>query len=210
MKGLIIKDLFSTKRIGFILLFIALIGAACPLFLSEAAIFAIFVFIFASIFVPVMVMQSDESGNWNMYALSLPISVKTLVLSKYFFVLLFDLAGFILTAAAIIRSNALTGEMTLRDSILTSLSVCSFTLLILSVFMPILYRFGVNKSRLLLGASGLIPLLLFNIAKMLGIREPDPVILRLLAYTFPILVVIILILSVLLSIRIVNRDSRSI
>lgn len=204
MKGLIIKDLLSIKRIGFILLLLAFIWAACPLFPADAAMCAIFVFFITGVFVPVMIMQSDESSHWNMYALSLPISVRTLVLSKYLLVLFVDLTGFILAAAAIVRASRLTGEMTTRDSMLLSMSVCSLTILVLSVSMPVLYRFGAEKSRLFLGASGLIPLLLFNIVSMLGIREPDPDVLRLLAYLFPVFVLIILISSILLSIRIVH------
>ena len=116
-----------------------------------------------------------------------------------------DLVGFILAAAAIVRASGLTGEMTPCDSLLLSISVCSLTLLFLSISMPIMYHFGAEKSRFFLGASGLIPLLLFNIVRRLGIREPDPDVLRLLAYLFPIFVLIILIFSVFLSIRIVRR-----
>jgi len=205
MKGLIIKDLLSIKRMGFVLLLLAFVWAACPFFPTEAAMCAIFVFFMAGVSVPVMVMQSDEPNHWNTYALSLPISVRTLVLSKYILVIFVDLAGFILAAAAIIRASQLTGEMTIRDSMLLSMSVCSFTLLVLSAGMPILYRFGAEKSRIFLGMSGIVPLLLYNIGKMLGISAPGPDVFRILAYTFPVFVVIVLILSIQISIRIARK-----
>ena len=205
MRGLIIKDLLAIKRVGLLLLLIAFVWAACPFFPADAALSAIFVFFIMGAAVPAMVMQSDEPNHWNTYALSLPISVRTLVLSKYILVISVDLAGFILAAAAVIRAFSLTGEMTIRDSLLLSISIGSLTLLVLSAFMPILYRFGAEKSRILLGMSGIVPLLLYKIVKMLGISAPDPNVLRILAYTFPVFVVIILLLSVRISIRIARR-----
>lgn len=202
MRGLIIKDLLSIKRIAFLLLMLAFVWAACPFFPSDAAICAIFVFFIMGAALPTMVMQSDEPNHWNTYVLSLPISVRTLVLSKYILVILVDLAGFMLAAAAVIRASKLTGEMTIRDSMLLSISVGSLVLLLLSAVMPILYRFGAEKSRILLGLSGIVPLLLYNIGKMLGISVPDPDVLRILAIAFPVFVIIILILSVQISIRI--------
>ena len=127
------------------------------------------------------------------------------MLSKYALVLLVDLAGFILAAAAIIRASGLTGEMTSLDSLLLSLAICGLTLLILSIFMPVLFKFGSEKSRLFMGSSGIVPLLFFYIGKQLGIKAPDPHALQLLAYAAPVFIILVLSISIIISIRIARQ-----
>jgi len=202
MRGLLFKDLLHLKRIGFLLSLLVLVLVACPFFPDGAAMFAVFIYFFAGAMMPVLIMQPDEATHWNKYALSMPISVRTLVLSKYVLVTLVDLVGFFLAAAAIIRASGLTGEMTSLDSLLLALATCGLTLLILSVFMPVLFEFGAEKSRLFMGFSGIVPLLFFYIGKQLGIKAPDPHSLRLLAYMAPVFIILTLLVSIIVSIRI--------
>lgn len=205
MKGLLIKDLLQIKKFGKVFLLFALAFGVFSVLSNDTIIIAAFIFVFLGMMIPILVMSSDETCSWNMYALAMPISIRTLVISKYAFVILIDLSGFILIGAANALSASRYGEMTIQDSLLVSLALCGAAIAILSLWMPVLFKFGPTKSRPFLGASGIIPMILFYLAQILGIQSPDVHTLRLIAYAAPVFLVVFVILSALLSIKIMDQ-----
>lgn len=205
MKGLLIKDLLQIRKFGQIFLLFALAFGVFSILSNNTIITTAFVFVFLGTMIPIIVMGNDETCSWNMYALAMPISIKTLVLSKYAFVILIDLSGFILVAAANAISAGRYDEMTIQDSLLISLTLCGLAIAILSLWMPVLFKFGPTKSRPFLGASGIVPMLFFYLAQQFGIQTPDVHTLRLIAYAAPVLLVVFVILSAMLSIKIMQQ-----
>jgi ABC-2 type transport system permease protein len=205
MKGLLIKDLLQIKKFGKIFLLFALVFAVFSVLSNDTIITSAFIFVFLGTMIPVIVMGNDETCSWNMYALAMPISVRTLVISKYAFVILIDLSGLILAGAANAISASRYGEMTIQDSLLISLTLCGAAIAILSLWMPVLFKFGPTKSRLFLGLSGIVPMIFFYLAQLFGIQTPDVPTQRLIACAFPVFLVICVLLSALLSIKIMRQ-----
>jgi len=205
MKGLLIKDLLQIKKFGKVFLLFALAFGVFSVLSNDTIITSAFIFVFLGTMIPVIVMGNDETCSWNMYALAMPISIRTLVISKYAFVILIDLSGLILAGAANAISASRNGEMTIQDSLLISLTLCGAAIAILSLFLPVLFKFGPTKSRPFLGLSGIVPMIFFYLAQILGIQSPDVHTLRLIAYAAPVFLVVFVILSALLSIKIMHQ-----
>ena len=205
MKGLLIKDLLQIKKFGKVFLLFALALGVFSILSNDTIITSAFIFVFLGTIIPSIVMGNDETCSWNMYALAMPISIRTLVISKYAFVILIDLSGFILVGAANAVSASKYGEMTIQDSLLISISLCGAAIAIMSVWLPVLFKFGPTKSRPFLGASGIVPMTFFYIAQMCGIQPPDLHTLRIIASVFPVFLIICVLLSALLSIKVMQQ-----
>lgn len=152
MRGLIIKDLLFIKNnykttlvmfIGSLLLSIAIGNyliaiSTVPLILLVSSI---------------STFQTDEFFNTEAFTLSLPLSREKIVLSKYVFTLLMTLVStyiglVIYLLIYFIISPGFNGVNT--DMIKMLLILESAALIVDSIFFPIIYKFGCEKSRFVL------------------------------------------------------------
>jgi hypothetical protein len=156
MKGLLIKDLVNIgtqKRIIIILLFLIAAGVFIP---DMSIAFSLGVLSMISVTLMLTLFSVDEQSNWDKYALTAGVSRKDLVMSKYVFAVGLTVINFIITLIL----GTLMGDFSFGISLLTAGLLASATLLILSVMIPLLYKFGVQKGKLMF----LIPILLLAFA----------------------------------------------
>lgn len=155
MWGLIIKDMMFIKTSwkNMLVLFIG------SLLLS----IALGNFLLAIVSVPIMLLasgintfQTDEFYNTESYTLSFPLSRKKIVLSKYLFTLLMLLIstwiGLVIYALIATIIIPLTGsDAGISFDMIKYLIMLEFSaLLVDSIFYPVIYKFGCEKSRLVL------------------------------------------------------------
>ena len=88
-------------------------------------------------------MAYEEKSNWDIYAKSLPLGTRTIVGSKYLLIVIFSVVGLLLTYAASLFAN-ITPEMRASECILSTAAGTA----VCAVLLPLIYRFGVQKSRL--------------------------------------------------------------
>ncbi len=141
MKGLIIKDLLSSKG----LLSVLAIGAAMMFFYSFLGIdVTVFVVFFIGLLVSVNMFEFDVRSNWDQLAITLPVRRRDIVTARYIFI------GLLVTVALIfgllvnfmLHPDSNVGDMLFENSI-----VISVIFIYLSVYMPIIYKFGAMKGR---------------------------------------------------------------
>ncbi|MDL2273996.1 ABC-2 transporter permease [Oscillospiraceae bacterium OttesenSCG-928-G22] len=211
MKGLILKDLYSMRQTLKMAAIIFVIWAVIFLpsgdgsfFLSCSVLMAAVVFLGT--------FSYEEAAKWAKYALTLPISRKKLIFSKYMTFLLLLLAalllGFVVTTIGdvILRGGISPG---LYESMFTSMCI---GLLFGSIVLPLIYRFGIEKARIALIVVALVPtgvIALSNLAPgmldtffakasaLFGAGGP----LHVLLYALPLVVLLLYYLSYLLSVR---------
>ena len=95
MKGLLLKDFYTMARYGRTML--ALIGFYVMLaFLGQPASFVGAMLVFLCAMLVISSFSYDEYGKWNKYCLSLPVSRRQIVGSKYLFALLMLGIGLVL------------------------------------------------------------------------------------------------------------------
>lgn len=150
MKGLLLKDWYQVKgSMKTMYLTVALVLAIWALSTSSSYVFPVS---YAAIFLgilPVNLLTYDQNSGWIEYGWTLPVSKKTLVAEKY-------LIGLFCAAAAVVIGGLFVTVIPLRtgtapdEDVLSLLagSVCAI-LLINGISLPLLYRFGAEKARMI-------------------------------------------------------------
>lgn len=151
LKGLIIKDLRNIKSYKSTILFFLVLSCITS-FLQDNTIS--FISVFITICFGMMATASfsyDHLANADRYLLTLPVTRKDMVKARYLYIILMTVLGALIgSALSIIFQFVKTGDM---GKILDYLSVSLgsvFGIMILQMFqVPILYKFGAEKGRLI-------------------------------------------------------------
>ena len=146
-------------------------------------------------------MAYDEQCGWYRTALTMPVSRKALVGSKY-------LLGLLTVGGGAVYSLLLSavGSFFLPFDPLAALAttgVCScFALLIIAILTPLLLRYGTEKTRLLMTLIFVAPILLLLFLSRIGLPAPSAALLAGLMIALPFVCGAIYSLSFLISVRV--------
>lgn len=190
MKSLILKDLYNIghnlRSMLLILVFFAFLFLAGQKSISSY----LPVTSLLCAMMTVTTFSFDEMSSWTKYALILPVTRRTVVASKFAVLIIFSAAGTIFGLVCTLIFGIFLPSLNLYGSDalpVLSLTAClSFSLAVFmgSLSLPLLFRFGAEKARLLLFVSFAVPVALcIAIGKVLaffGIPITDQVILRLI------------------------------
>ena len=143
MKGLLIKDFYTlTKQLKIFLLFIVFFS------LMQGFSTASFAFVYSAM-LPITAMAYDERSKWDKLAAMMPYSKRSLVIEKY-------LLGYICLAAVVILSfivkivfSIYSKEPISAEVLMESLLLACLAVLFLAINLPCMFKFGVEKGRLL-------------------------------------------------------------
>lgn len=209
MSGLILKDLLNLKSYSkIIVLFVVIFGAVSFYSGSNANFFANF-FLMFFLMLTITTFSYDSSSKWELYAMSFPVGRKRIVLSKYVLALILTLAGFLVSALLTLLTCLGQGSWEgLAAQGLSALLVASGGLITLSVVMPLVFRFGAEKSRFLMMLIFIIPWIGLSVFSQLQI---DPMTIDMeqmfwwIMTLAPVAAVVMLIISYLISCAIYER-----
>jgi len=201
MKGLMIKDLINLKKQGMILGILFLFYAVLGIMTKDSSMMGAVMAVLAAM-MPVSAMAYDEKAKWDKYALSMPVSRRDMVLSKYLLGILFAIVVFFLN---VLFYGAVNGGKSMTEGVLFAGTLSLSALVYLSLVLPALFRFGVEKGRVLmmailfLGTGGVVFASLHQ-----GSLPPMETLERLQTLLL-LAVLVILCVSAGLSLRIYNR-----
>jgi len=156
LAGLMLKDLLNLRStiktlIVMLLIFVVLLismGSIMPIFFL--------MIIFAAI-LPTTSITMDDMGKWDRYALTLPVTRKDIVRSKY--LLMIILIGSAILISVII---AAVSYYMMSDNVMSFwiiLLVSAVGILYSSLILPLLYKFSSEKTRYIM----LLPMILVGI-----------------------------------------------
>ena len=143
MKALILKDTYVIWRQMKYFLVMILLFSALPSGFNNA-----FAVIYTSM-LPYTAMAYDERSKWDQMAAMMPYSTRDIVISKY-------VLGWLCTAAAALFAMVLQLLQTVLGSPLAAfapmdnLMGCCASLCVLAITLPLMFRFGVEKGRLMM------------------------------------------------------------
>ncbi len=203
MMGLILKDYYALKNY---LLKQLLVGLAVCLVVSviiESAGFLPIMLMLMTVNASISAFAIDESAKWDGYALTLPLTRAQIVLARYLFA-----AGSLLLTGAV---GAVLGV--LLDNIVFhagALEVLGATVGIFLVYLlmsvlslPVYYKMGVEKARLITILLYLVPFAIFvGILPSIDLAFLESLPLGWIAAGFAAAVLLLAVLSCLLSVRI--------
>ncbi|EHL05639.1 hypothetical protein HMPREF0322_03659 [Desulfitobacterium hafniense DP7] len=204
MKGLIIKDIFALRQQGKILLALLVFYAVYSVVFKNLSMLAAII-VLLCVMLPITTMAYDEKSKWDKYALSMPIQRKTIVLGKYLVAIMAEFLGVVAVGVLGGFIVLFTGEMAIKELIMMTLVIAGIGLLFLALILPILFKFGVEKARLIMLLVLFIPSMLVMMLPQLGLEPPSTQTLRFLGYLSPLAAVSIFFLSIKISVCIYNK-----
>ena len=161
MKGFIIKDLLGLKQIaltiGALMVFYLAMGMMQPG--DGGGSFNCFsvMAVVVNIMVPLTCAGYDEQCEWDSFGAALPIGRNKIVAARY----LVDLIVMGFTTFAVFVSNMIYGLLGGHyGGAISYLMPIVVSAVYISVMTPIIYKFGVQKSRFLLIAICMLPMLI--------------------------------------------------
>lgn len=156
MKGLMLKDLYVMKKYARTTALVALVFAAVGLMSANNASFAGMISMMSTMMI-VNAFSYDDLAKWDRYALSMPISRKTMVGARFLLGLILWAGGLVLALAIMMLSMAIHGQTAFLESLLVVVIIGAGMLMAMSIAVPLLYKFGVEKGRMLMLLAFLPP-----------------------------------------------------
>lgn len=171
MKGLLIKDIlnlkksFSTVVIMIILYFLFAFKSGDPSILVGMIVLLLTMMSITSI-------SYDDLAKWDKFALAMPIKREKIVFSKYILSVLLSLVGVIISTAIGYVIILLKGKMSLSDFLITSYIIFGVSIIFSCIILPLVFKFGVEKGRLMIMAVLAIPMVIAYVLSEVGIPMP--------------------------------------
>lgn len=200
MKGLILKDIFNLRKQYKILLLMLAFYTCFSLFSGDGG-FITGVISLMMVTLTITTLAYDERSKWDKYALTMPVSRDDLVLGKYLLGLLLSVAAFIVNFIFLL---ALPTKQE-AEALPTAAATFGISLFFLCVILPILFKFGVEKGRMLMLIVFFVPtgaILLISKTELPSLSEDF---MRLLPYLCILLLIIIAYVSVQVSLAIYRK-----
>lgn len=171
MKGLILKDILnlkgSFKTLGIMMIFFAVV------FIPQGNDFVFGMVILMFAMMVITTITYDDLAKWDSYALTMPITRKEMILSKYLVMTILNTIGAILAMIIGIFGAIIMGKIFSIEILLSIGIIYLIAFIFGSVVIPLVYKFGTEKARLLLILCGIIPVALVFLVDQLGISWPE-------------------------------------
>lgn len=194
MIGILLKDIINLKKQSKIYLLLIVFYGFLAYSSKEMTMITVMISLMNVMF-PITALAFDEKANWDKYALTMPITRKDLILSKYCLSLLGLGLGVLLS---IVFSLMIPG-LDFKENYLMILYASLAGLGALSILLPIMFQFGVEKGRILMMLVFLIPSIGIALFSKLNLQPPSAETIEIIKIIIPIFVVFLFIISVIIS-----------
>lgn len=197
MRALLIKDILNIKAQGKAILLVLAIWFIISVFNGSGSFFAALSVVYA-ILLPLTSVTADDKCGFERYAMTMPVTRTVMALSKYVFAfacaLIMAVIGF--AACVIIDSSSV------NEALATCASCFCVAVALVSLLLPLVYKFGPEKARLVMMVVFIAGfLILVFVFDKLGI-EPD---MELLIIALPSLALVLLAVSAVISVGIYRK-----
>ena len=206
MKRLLIKDILNMKNYMKQLVLVLIFFIAYGIFLKNGTFVGTMITLMLSMQV-ITTMSYDEYAKWDKYALTMNINRKDIIISKYIFFTISIIIGIVVGITTSIAINQIAKLDTgMNEIIVTSIVVpCVFAILF-SIIIPVVFKTGVEKGRIVMMLILFIPAILVGaivkISEKANITMPSPSNLEILMKFGVLGLVLLTILAVFISYKV--------
>lgn len=163
MKGLILKDIYSiriTQKTHVLLfLFLCVFGY---LMKSPGYVGTMCIVVFAT--AVLSLFNADQYYHWDTYAAALPLGKRIIVRARYMLIIVMTLGLAVFTAIMTGATAALLG-VPVSEQVISSVSMCMIIPIFSGIIIPVIYKLGVEKGRVIFMMLFLIPFLVLTLLK---------------------------------------------
>lgn len=205
MKGLILKDFYCLKKYMKQLVMILICLGVWGIMMRSSSYILFMISMFASMTV-LTTMAYDEKSQVNKYLLAGPTSRREIVIGKF--------ASWLITITAAVAIELLLGFLMMyyystpgNDLLISILETNSVYIILFSILIPICYKIGVERARIMMFVIFLIPtaiIIFFANYSKADTMITDALIRNMIIF-LPISAIIILVASIFISIQIVEK-----
>lgn len=208
MKGLILKDLLNMKSSLKMFTLMVVIYAVVFIPQGNSSFMAGFTILISTILI-VTTMAYDDTAKWDKYALTMPLTRKDIVLSKYLVMICFSVIGAVVGVVFTLVAGIFQKNLAILATLLQVGIILSVALIFGSLLLPLMYKFGVEKARLIMILCALLPTGVVILLSQFFKNSATPVIsedlLLGILYATPIIAIAALVLSFLASVHIYKK-----
>ena len=188
MKSLILKDLFNIGHNAKSMLFILVVFAVALIPFSGVEGYIFVCAILCSMMI-VTTFSFDDNSKWTRYAMIMPVSKKELVVGKFVVLAIFcavgSLFGLVIGSIGGSAMRKITFDFAgIGELLFLALAAWAISLIFGSMSIPLVFKFGAEKGRVLLLVSFLIPagicFGIYQLLAMLGVELTDQLVFILL------------------------------
>ena len=207
MKGLLIKDFLVLKKTGRVFLMLLVLYLIMTIFMNTD-MGPLMVFICGML--SISTFAYDEQAKWDAYALTMPVSKRDLVREKYIMAIILCFIGAVSGVGLSIASNLNAPFIDWKGIFIASGVALCASYLFNSLALPLLYKFGAEKSRVILLGCYAVPLIGASLV-MNELEKSSDALLRLQSLLnlgvilLPFVTIAVLFASYLISLRIYNK-----
>lgn len=199
MKGLLLKDLLNLKKQVKLYVIFIIFYMVLSITSKDTSFVSGIICVFCAM-LPMTALSYDERASWDKYALSMPITRKNIVISKYILGLLCSVIGAIIT----LTFNFIISGYSYNSIILT-LIFWGLSILFMTIIFPILFKFGVEKGRLVMMLVLFAPAMIGTIFVKLDFFRLNEKLVDSIIKFAPIIIIAVVLASLLISITISLR-----
>ncbi|WP_455544244.1 ABC-2 transporter permease [Intestinibacter sp.] len=206
MKGLLIKDILNLKNYMKQLIVVLIFFIAYGIFLKNGVFVGSMIALMLGMQV-ITTLSYDEYAKWDKYALTMNINRKDVILSKYAFFIISILVSIIVGLIISISINQVANLGTsMEEMLITSTLVPCLFAVLFSIVIPVIFKVGVEKARIVMMAIFFIPaIIVFLGAKLIGksnFQMPDEVTLEMIAKFGAVGLVILAVVAIFISYKV--------
>lgn len=157
MKGLLLKDLYVMLANRKTLLYALVLGLVFTLGFKDNGTLFTMILGMIIMMLAYSTFTLDDQARWPVYALILPVKRRTIVAAKYLLVVFSAAAGMAIGALASIATYLLGYAGSIAANIATTFGILTSFLLAISVVLPLVFKFGIEKIRMVGNLVMLLP-----------------------------------------------------
>ncbi|WP_272864812.1 ABC-2 transporter permease [Clostridioides difficile] len=204
-----LKDLLNLKgNIKFILLFIIMFGFMSSLGDGNVNNFIGVIIVLCTTMI-VSTFSYDDLNKWDSYVLTMPINRNDIVLSKYLTMLIFSFIGVLVSLIVSVTIGYFKNTLILNETLLINALILSISVCFGSLILPLIYKFGTERARLLMILCFLVPTLALLVFKSILENISSPIsieiILNTLVYSLPFVAILLFVISYFISSKIYSK-----
>ncbi|MEG2200154.1 MAG: ABC-2 transporter permease, partial [Anaerovorax sp.] len=169
MYALLLKDLYCLKSYGKSVAIMLVMFGVISLNMENPAAYIGGFFSLWFVMMGIATFNYDDVAKWDHYARSLPLQRKEIVKSKYMLMVLCCSFGVIIAAVlGFIIMLFKPDPFLLGEQALYSVEFLSLSLLFAGLLLPLIFKFGAEKARLLIVGIVLLPFAILMLVSKLG------------------------------------------
>ncbi len=184
MMGLILKDILALKKYSRTLLLLSGFYLIWGLAMDNVSMIGGIITLLFSMMV-ITSFYYDDMAKWDAYALTLPVTRRDIITSKYLLSLLFIVIGSILSLLFMIILTLIRKESITIELFIIMAAMLGIAVFFQSIIIPIIIKLGTEKARMAMIGIFLLPTVIVMGISKLGIPKPSDAILQLLVQYLP-------------------------